>query len=148
VIREERGHHEPRPPRAPRGQRPHRERDPRARRSLVAAFAAAALVVAGGLGLVALRLEQVQLAYRLDALGTERARAERLVRQFEVEVATLRAPSRLASRARQLGLITPSPEQVRLAREYVPAASGTVAGAGGPGAVAAATVAGSEALVR
>ena len=148
MIREERGPHAPRTPRAPRGQRPHRERDPRARSSLVAALAAAALVVAGGLGLVALRIEQVQLAYRLDALSTERARAERLVRQFEVEVATLRAPSRLASRAGQLGLITPSSEQVRLAREYVPAASGTVAGAGGPGAVATATVAGSEALVR
>jgi cell division protein FtsL len=118
------------------------------RRSLVAALVAAVLVIAGGLALVALRVEQVQLAYRLDALGAERARADRLVRQLEIEVATLGAPNRLESRARQLGLVAPSPEQVRLAREYLPAASGLVGAADGTDAVAAATVAGVEALVR
>ena len=119
-------------------QRLHREADPCVRRSLAAALACATLLVMGGLGLVALRVEQVQLGYRADALRAERVRTERLIRQLEVEVATLRAPGRLETRARQLGLTTPAPDQVRLAREYVPTGTGT----------AAARVAATEALVR
>jgi cell division protein FtsL len=123
---------------APRAQRPQRERDPRVRRSLVAASVAAALAIALGLGLVALRVEHVQLAYRLDGLHAERERAERMIRELEIQIATLRAPGRLESRARQLGMAPPVRDQVRLAREYVPAASGT----------AAARVIDREALVR
>ena len=119
-------------------QRLHREQDPRVRRSLAVALACAGLLVLAGLGLVALRIEHVQLAYRLDALRTERARSERLIRQLEVQVDTLRAPGRLEARARDLGLTTPARDQVRLAREYVPTGTGT----------AAARVAGTEALVR
>ncbi len=119
-------------------QRLHREQDPRVRRSLAVALACAGLLVLAGLGLVGLRVEHVQLAYRLDALRTERARSERLIRQLEVQVDTLRAPGRLEARARDLGLTTPARDQVRLAREYVPTGTGT----------AAAHVAGTEALVR
>jgi cell division protein FtsL len=108
-------------------QRLHREPDPRARRSLVTALAAAALVVTLGLGLVAVRVHEVQLAYRIDALRAEHDRAERLLQQLGIEVATLKAPARVETRARQLGLVAPSLEQVRLAREYVPGVSGTAA---------------------
>jgi len=47
-------------------QRLHREHDPRAGRILVAALAAAALLVGGALTVVGMRVQQVQLAYRLD----------------------------------------------------------------------------------
>ena len=107
-------------------------------RSLVVALLCSALLVAGGLGVAALRVQQVHLAYRLDALRAERARTEQLIRQLEVEIATLQSPGRLESRARQLGMTAPTREQVRLAREYVSSGSGT----------AAAQVAGAEALVR
>jgi cell division protein FtsL len=120
------------------GQRLYREQDPRVRRSLVVALLSSALLVAAGLGVAALRVHQIQLAYRLDSLRADRARTERLVRQLEVEIATLRSPSRLESRARQLGMTAPTREQVRLAREYVPSGRGT----------AAAQVAGTEAFVR
>jgi hypothetical protein len=69
----------------------------------------------------------VQLAYRLDALRAERARAETLIRQLEIEVATLRSPLRVDQRARELGLTAPARDQVRLAREYVTATTGLAA---------------------
>ena len=53
-------------------QRLHREPDPRVRRSLVVALATAALLAAGALTVVGVRVEQVHLAYRLDALRSER----------------------------------------------------------------------------
>ena len=113
--------------RTPRPQRLHRERDPRVRRSVTAAVLVATLAVLVGIGLVALRVHQVQLGYRLDALREERARTEQLILQLRVEVATLRAPARLESRARELGLVQPAREQVQFAREYVPTVSGTAA---------------------
>lgn len=108
------------------------------RRSLLVSLAGAALLVAVGLGLAALRVHDVQLVYRLDGLRAERARLERREQDLSIEIATLSAPGRLDSRARQLGMTEPGKDQVRLAREYVPTASGT----------AAARVAGSGALVR
>ena len=48
-------------------------------------------------------------------------------RQLEIEVATLRAPGRLDSRARQLGMTSPARDQIRLAREYVPGGTGLAA---------------------
>jgi cell division protein FtsL len=93
------------------------------------ALAAGALVVVVGLVVVGLRVQHVHLAYRLDALTGERARLAALINQLDVEVATLRSPARIGTRARQLGLATPAPEQIRQAREYV---------AGGPGFAGAA----------
>ena len=95
-------------------------------------------LVVVGLGLVALRVHDRQLAYRLDALRAERTQAERVLRELTIEIATLSAPGRLESQARQLGMTVPGKDQVRLAREYVPAATGTEA----------ARVAGTEAHVR
>ena len=108
-------------------QRLHREHDPRARRILVAALAFAALAVGGALILVGMRVQQVQLAYRLDELRTQHARAQGNVRQLEIEVATLRSPGRLEARARKLGLVAPGRDQIRLAREYVAGGTGLAA---------------------
>ncbi len=108
-------------------QRLHREQDPRVRRSLVGALLVSMALVCGGLGVVGLRVQQVHLAYQLDRLQHERTDVETAIRQLEVEVATLRAPARVEQRARQLGLTAPDRQQVRLAREYVPAGSGLAA---------------------
>jgi cell division protein FtsL len=108
-------------------QRLHREQDPRVRRSLVGALLVSMALVCGGLGVVGLRVQQVHLAYQLDRLQHERTDVETAIRQLEVEVATLRAPARIEQRARQLGFTTPDRQQVRLAREYVPAGTGLAA---------------------
>lgn len=108
-------------------QRLHREHDPRVPRSLAVALAGALLLVLAGLVVVGLRVQQVHLAYQLDALRVERARTATLLSQLEVEVATLRSPARIAARARQLGLAAPDRQQVRLAREYVTSTTGLAA---------------------
>jgi cell division protein FtsL len=100
-------------------QRLHRDPDPRLRRSLAAAFFCSAALVFALLVVVGLRVQQVHLGYRLDALRAERAQTEALVRRLEIEIATLRSPGRVETRARQLGMIAPAPDQVRVAREYV-----------------------------
>ena len=115
-------------------QRLHRDPDPRLRRSLGVALLCSAVLVLGALAVVGLRVQQVHLAYQLDALRTEKARADLMIRQLEIEVATLRSPGRVESRARQLGLTLPAPEQIRQAREYVTGSpsSATSARAGSP----------------
>ncbi len=105
-------------------QRLHREIDPRTRRRLIAALVGAALLVGGALALVGARVQQVHLTYRLDELRGQRARLEGNVRQLEIEVATLRSPARVETRARQLGMTAPAPDQIRLAREYVAGSTG------------------------
>ena len=110
-----------------KAQRLHQEPDPRVRRVLGVALATSALLVAGALTVVGVRLEQVHLAYRLDTLRGERARAAETNRQLEIEVATLRSPGRIEARARQIGLVAPGRDQVRLAREYVTAGTGLAA---------------------
>ena len=110
-------------------QRLHRDPDPHLRRSLAVALLCCAVLVVGLLVVVGLRVQQVHLAYQLDALRGERTRVEVLLRQLEIEVATLRSPGRVETRARQLGLTVPGREQVRLAREFVPGGSGGLASA-------------------
>jgi cell division protein FtsL len=105
----------------------HREADPRVRRSLIGALLVSAALVAGALGVVGLRVQQVHLAYQLDRLRGERVAIETSIRQLEVEVAALQSPSRVEQRARQLGLVAPDRRQVRLAREFVPAGTGLAA---------------------
>lgn len=101
-------------------QRLHREQDPRVRRSLAAALLCSAVLVFGLLIVVGLRVQQVHIAYQLDTLRSERTRTEVLLRQLEIEVATLRSPGRVEDRARALGMTPPLPAQVRQAREFVP----------------------------
>jgi cell division protein FtsL len=105
-------------------QRLHREKDPRVTRSLgwttgcVTGLGLAALLVVG------VRVQAVHLGYRLDAIRAERAKTETLIRQLEVQVATLRSPRRVESQARQLGLAPPGPQQVQAAREFVSGSGG------------------------
>src|SRR2546426_12270043 len=73
-------------------QRLHREPDRRVRRSLVMALATSALLAAGALTVVGVRIEQVHLAYRLDALPSERGRAPGRIPQLESRVAPLPPP--------------------------------------------------------
>lgn len=108
-------------------QRLHREADPKVRRSLSAALVMSAVLVGSALGVVGLRVQQVHLAYQLDALRAERGRTETLIRRLEIEEATLRSPLRVEQRARQLGLSVPARDQVRLAREYVTGTTGLAA---------------------
>jgi cell division protein FtsL len=108
-------------------QRLHREPDPRVHRSLRLAVAGAVCLVVMALAVVAVRVQQVHLAYRLDAVRAEGARVEALVRQLDVEVATLRSPRRIEAQARQLGMIAPAPQQVQIAREFVLGGSGVSA---------------------
>ena len=110
-------------------QRLHRDPDPHLRRSLAVALSCAAVLVLALLVVVGLRVQQVHLAYKLDALRGDRARTEVLLRQLEIEVATLRSPGRVETRARQLGMTVPNREQVRLAREYVTGGASGVASA-------------------
>jgi cell division protein FtsL len=110
-----------------KNQRLHRERDPRVQRSLTAAALLSMLLVGGALAVVGLRVQQVHLAYQLDALRAERERAQTLTRQLEVEVATLRSPGRVEAGARQLGMIAPARGQVVLAREFVAGSVGVAA---------------------
>lgn len=119
-------------------QRLHREPDPRVRRSLVWVLLGATVLAASGLVLAALPVQHVHRAYELEALRAERGRLETLIRQLEVEVATLRSPARVESQARRHGMLAPQREQVWLAREYVAGTSG----------LAAARQARVEALVR
>ena len=108
-------------------QRLHHEPDRRVRRSLVVALATAALLAAGALTVAGVRIEQVHLAYRLDALRSERGRAHERIRQLEIEVATLRSPGRLEARARQIGLVVAARDQIRLAKEYLTGGTGLAA---------------------
>jgi cell division protein FtsL len=108
-------------------QRLHREPDRRVRRSLVVALATAALLAAAALTVVGVRIEQVHLAYRLDALRSERIRSQDRIRQLEIEVATLRSPSRIEAKARLIGLVVASRDQIRLAKEYVAGGTGLAA---------------------
>ena len=105
----------------------HREMDPRVPRSVMLALSGALVIVACALAVVGLRMQSVHLGYRLDAVRAERAEVTMLLRQLQVELATQRSPARIESRARELGLIMPAREQMRLAREFVPGDSGVAA---------------------
>jgi len=105
----------------------HRERDPRVSRSVTLALTGALLLVVCALAVVGFRVQSIHLGYRMDALRADHTELTALVRQLEVELATLRSPGRVESRARQLGLTAPARQQVRLAREYVAGGSGVAA---------------------
>jgi cell division protein FtsL len=111
--------------------RSHRESDRRRLRAMAGAVLGAGLVVALVLGVVGLRVQQVRLSYRLEALRAARADVEETNRRLRVELAMLRSPARIEGKARnELGMTAPSQQQVRLAREFVPGASGGAAGGG------------------
>ena len=108
-----------------RAARFHRESDRRLRRIMARALFWSAVAVAGVLLVVAFKVQQVRLSYSLDALRTTRANLDELNRRLGVELATLSSPARIEGKARtELGMVTPTRAQVRLAREFVTDRSG------------------------
>ena len=74
----------------------------------------AGLAVVLVLGVVGLRVQQVRLSYRLDALRQGRAELEETNRRLRVEMATLKSLSRIEGKARgELGMVAPGRDQVR-----------------------------------
>ena len=101
--------------------------DPRVSRSVMQALSGALVIVVCTLAVVGLRVQSVHVGYRLDTVRAQRTELAMLLRQLEVELATQRSPARIEFRARELGLITPGRDQVRLAREYIAGDSGVAA---------------------
>ena len=115
----------------------HREADRRLRRAMVIAVVGAAVLVGGVLGVVALKVDQVRLSYRLDVLRTTKAALDERTRLRRVEMATLRSLARIEDKARaELGMVAPAMSQVQLAREFV--TGGSALGAVSPPRTAAA----------
>jgi len=123
--------------RQPEAVRRHHQKDRRRLRSMATAVVGAGLAVMLILGVVGLRVQQVRLSYRLDALRGSRAEVEELNRRLRVEVAMLKSLSRIEGKARtELGMVAPARDQVRLAREFVPGGRGGAVGLDRPSVVA------------
>ena len=105
----------------------HREPDRRLRRVMLSGLLTAGCAVGLVLGLVALKVHQVRLSYRLDELRAARAEVDEANRRLRVELATLRSLARIEDVARtRLGMSRPARDQVQLAREYVVGGAGLV----------------------
>ena len=108
-----------------------RERDLGLLRAMGATLLISACLVGGVLGIVGLKVNQVKFSYRLEQLRQTRGQLEEVNRQLGVELATLRALARIESKARgELGMLSPSRNQVRMAREYVPGRAPVAVGTG------------------
>lgn len=103
-----------------------RERDRRLWRAMGWTLLVSASLVGVILGVVGLEISETRLSYRLDQLRQIQSDLEEVNRQLRVELSTLRALTRIELKARkELGMRSPLPDQVRIAREYVPGGSGT-----------------------
>jgi cell division protein FtsL len=103
----------------------HRERDRRRLMAMIRTLAGAALLVVLVLGVVGLRIQQVRLSYRLDGLRTMKAQMEERQSRLRVELEMLKSHARVESRAREeLGMMPPTGNQIRIAREFVPGGDG------------------------
>lgn len=92
---------------------------------MAVSLACAGFLVALVLGLVGLRVQQVRMSYRLDALRAQRTELEELRNRLRVEQSSLRSLARIEHRARlELGMVPPARDQVRIAREFVPGGTG------------------------
>jgi len=103
-----------------------RERDSRRLRAMGLALGLSACLVGSALGVVGLKVQQVLLSYRLDALRGTKVESDEVNRQLRVELATLRSLARIEDKAlTELGMAPPARHQVRLAREFVAGGDGT-----------------------
>ncbi len=117
-------------PREQEAARFHRESDRRRLRSMAGALLCTGFLVALILGMVAVRVQQVRLSYRLDTLRVTKVELDEANRRLRVELATLKSLARIDGKARaELGMLPPGRNQVRLAREFVPGGSGLSAAA-------------------
>lgn len=114
-------------PEEQRGVRFHRERDRRRLRSMVVALGWTAVGVALILGVVAVKVQQVRLSYRLDSLRTAQAELLDQRMRLRVELASLRSLARIEEKAGGLGMVRPGRDQVQLAREFVTGGEGVAA---------------------
>jgi cell division protein FtsL len=96
-----------------------RERDRHRLRAMAGMLCLGGVLVAAVLGYVWLHVQRVRISYELEMLRTARGRLEEQNRKLQLELASLRAFARVDAAARRLGLTQPTPDQVRLAREYV-----------------------------
>jgi len=105
----------------------HRETDRRRLHAMVASVVGAGIVVALVLSVVGLKVQQVRLSYRLDALRTTRTELEEANRRLAVEKASLSSLGRIEGEARvRLGMVPAGQQQVQLAREFAaPSAAST-----------------------
>jgi cell division protein FtsL len=102
--------------------------DHRRLRAMAMSLVCAGFLVTLILGVVGLRVQQVRLSYRLDALRVARTELEETRNRLGVELATLRSLARIEGKARaELGMVLPAADQVRLAREFVPVGTGLTA---------------------
>jgi cell division protein FtsL len=94
---------------------------------MVAALGWTAIGVALVLAVVAVKIQQVRLSYRLDGLRTAASEMRDERTRLRVELASLRSLARIEEKARELGMVRPEPDQVRLAREFVVGGEGVAA---------------------
>jgi len=112
-------------PRPDQASRIVRERDQRWLRAMRLALGLSICLMGGALGVVGLKVEQVQLSYRLEALRAAKVELDELNRRLRVELATLRSLSRIEGKAlAELGMVPPVRHQVQMAREFVTAGDG------------------------
>ena len=97
----------------------HRERDRRRLLAMARTLVSAAVLVVLVLAVVGLRLQQVRLSYRLDGLRPVKADLEESRRRLGVELDSLKSFARIEEKARELGMVPPTGNQVRLAREFL-----------------------------
>ena len=74
----------------------------------------AALVTALGLRQVAHRREVVRLGYALSSVTAELRRLDEQARRLRLEKSVLTTPARIERLAESLGMVRPSPEQIRV----------------------------------
>ena len=100
-----------------------RERDRRRLRAMAGVLCLGGLLVGGVLGYVWLHVQRVRVSYELEDLRSLRADVEEQNKKLRLELSSLRSLARVDSAARRLGLTEPARGQVRLAREFLTAAS-------------------------
>ena len=106
---------------------------------MAVSLACAGFLVALILGVVGLRVQQVRLSYRLDALRVARTELEETRNRLRVELATLKSLARIEGKARaELGMVLPatirSGSPVSSSRRHRPHLERTAHGGGRPAA--------------
>jgi cell division protein FtsL len=84
------------------------------RQAIAALVVLAALITALGLRQVAHRREVVRLGYELSSATAELRRLDEQARRLRLEKSVLTSPARIERLAIGLGMVRPTPEQIRV----------------------------------
>jgi cell division protein FtsL len=84
------------------------------RQAIAALVVLAALITALGLRQVAHRREVVRLGYELSSATAELRRLDEQARRLRLEKSVLTSPARIERLATGLGMVRPTPEQIRV----------------------------------